>query len=137
MMIPTIRCVPIRPTFFLMMAFWGLVWLPAKAQYTVESVPNPKDLPGKGWVSDPNHFLTSQQVQELNDKITQLERQTTAQAAVVVLKSVGEQNARDFGVALFRRWGIGQKQPNNGLLLLVVMEPRRWEFVTGYGLEGD
>jgi uncharacterized protein len=39
-------------------------------------------------------------------------------------------------VELFNYWGIGKKGKDNGLLLLLVMDQRRWEFETGYGLEG-
>jgi uncharacterized protein len=43
---------------------------------------------------------------------------------------------RDFATELFNFWGIGKKGKDNGLLLLVVIGQRRWEFEVGYGLEG-
>jgi uncharacterized protein len=106
------------------------------AQYTVESVPNPKNIDG-GWVSNPDGILSPDDVSSINVMISSIENQSTAQIAVVVLKSIGDLAPKDFANQLFNKWGVGQKGKNNGLLLLVVMEPKRWEFETGYGLEGD
>lgn len=39
--------------------------------------------------------------------------------------------------ALFRFWGIGDKDKNNGLLILLATEPRKVKIEVGYGLEGD
>jgi uncharacterized protein len=106
------------------------------AQYKVETVPNPKDIDG-GWVSNPDGILSQDDVNSINVMISSVENASTAQIAVVVLRSIGDQVPKDFANQLFNKWGIGQKGKNNGLLLLVVMEPKRWEFETGYGLEGD
>ncbi|HNI88433.1 MAG TPA: TPM domain-containing protein [Leptospiraceae bacterium] len=65
-----------------------------------------------------------------------LEKETSAEFAVIILSSIGEANPKDFAVTLFNYWGIGKKNKDNGLLLLLVMDQRRWEFETGYGLEG-
>lgn len=42
---------------------------------------------------------------------------------------------KDFATALFNHWGIGKAEANNGLLVLLVMDQRRLEMETGYGLE--
>ena len=65
-----------------------------------------------------------------------MEQKSTAQVAVVVLPSIGDQIPKDFAVELFQYWGIGQASKDNGLLIFVVMDQRRVEFETGYGLEG-
>ena len=33
-------------------------------------------------------------------------------------------------------WGIGQKNKDNGVLILAAMEDRRMTIITGYGVEG-
>lgn len=103
--------------------------------YTVETVPNPKR-GGTGYVSDPGGYLRLEEIARLNELIADLEDSSTAQVAVVVLPSIGEENPKEFATALFNHWGIGQKETDNGLLVLVVMDQRRTEFETGYGLEG-
>lgn len=109
----------------------------AKAQtsFTPATVPDPKQT-GKGYVSDPNDVLDQMDEVVLNDLIAAMEDSTTAQVAVVVVNSIGEQNPKDFAYELFNRWGIGQSGKDNGLLILTVMDQRRTEFETGFGLEG-
>lgn len=107
----------------------------AQSAYTVSTVPNPRTGYG-GFVSDPDKNLTNTELQELNEKLLQLEKDSSAEFAIVILNSIGESTPKDFAVELFNKWGIGKKGKDNGLLLLLVMDQRRWEFETGYGLEG-
>ncbi len=102
--------------------------------YTITSVPNPKEH-GGGWVSDPNNYLSPEDRAALNTSITEIENASTAQIAVVVLPSIGDEVPKDFAVDLFEEWGIGQAEKDNGLLILTVMDQRRTEFEVGYGLE--
>ena len=103
--------------------------------YTVQTVPDPMKGMG-GYVSDPGKVLSTEEVALLNQLIQSMEDSTTAQMAVVVLPSIGEEDPREFATALFERWGIGQADVDNGLLILAVLDQRRTEFETGYGLEG-
>ena len=106
----------------------------AQESYTVDEVPNPKDNDG-GWVSDPNNFLSLEEKSQINQLITGMENNTTAQIAVVMLPSIGNEIPKSFAVDLFEEWGIGQSEKDNGLLILTVIDQRRTEFETGYGLE--
>ncbi|NUO02110.1 MAG: TPM domain-containing protein [Saprospiraceae bacterium] len=103
--------------------------------FSVEEVPNPKDR-GNGYVSDNNHLLSEDAVTQLNLLLASMENKSTAQMAVVVVPSIGEEVPKDFATRLFEHWGIGQKGADNGLLLLIVTDQRRAEIETGYGLEG-
>lgn len=103
--------------------------------YTVESVPNPKAGAGNGYVSDPGGILSADTYQQINRKLSQLEQNSTAQMAVAVLPGIGQEVPKDFATRLFQHWGIGRKENDNGLLLLIVMDQRRSELETGYGME--
>lgn len=103
--------------------------------YTVDTVPNPRSLDG-GYVSDPDGILSAAEKSELNEVLIALESETSVEYAVVLLNSIGQQVPKAFAVDLFNTWGIGKAGKDNGLLLLVVLDQRRWEFETGYGLEG-
>lgn len=103
--------------------------------YTIETVPNPKEDHG-GFVSDPDANLDEAEVRELDEELIALEKDTSAEYAVVIVDSIGREVPKDFAVRLFNKWGIGKAGKDNGLLLLVVLDQRRWEFETGYGLEG-
>ncbi|MCS6824548.1 MAG: TPM domain-containing protein [Cytophagaceae bacterium] len=102
--------------------------------YTPESVPNPREMNGT-WVSDPDRILSEGTIRKINIIINELETHTSDEIAVVMLKSIGEQIPKDFAHALFNRWGVGKKGKDNGLLILFVLDQRRIEFETGYGME--
>ena len=83
--------------------------------YTVDTVQNPRLENTSFHVSDPASLLTHDTVSYLNEKLTQLEKDTGIQSAVVVLPSVGDSDVFEFSQALFRKWGIGQRDKNVGL----------------------
>lgn len=107
----------------------------AQTAYTVESVPNTK-VSANQLVSDPDHVLRQETVDRLNQQLASLEAATTAQVAVVVLPSIGNEDIFNFAQSLFTTWGIGQATKDNGLLILLVMDLRTVRFHTGQGLEG-
>ncbi|MEO1258863.1 MAG: TPM domain-containing protein [Bacteroidota bacterium] len=107
----------------------------APTVYTIETVPNPKDS-GNGYVSDPGNIIGTAAIAEINSIAAAVENAATAEIAVVVLPTIGDQNPKDFSTALFNHWGIGKAGKDNGLLILTVMDQRRTEFETGYGMEG-
>jgi len=103
--------------------------------YSVESVPNTK-LINNSYVSNPDNLLSPTAVNDINLLLDSLERQTTAQVAVVMLNSVGDADVTDFAQSLFVRWKIGTEDKDNGLLILYVQDQRTVRFHTGFGLEG-
>ncbi len=108
--------------------------LQGQTVYTVEDVPNPKNSDG-GWISDPNNYISGEEKIALNSLISALENKSTAQIAIVVLPSIGDEVPKNFAVHLFKHWGIGQEKKDNGLLILTVVDQHRTEFEVGYGLE--
>ena len=108
----------------------------AATAYTVESLPNPKSSPGFYYVSNPDSVLTASTVTELDSLLKELELTTTCQVAVVVINSIGETVPKTFATKLFNYWSIGDREKDNGLLILMVMDQRSIEFETGKGMEG-
>lgn len=117
----------------LLMTF--IFYFSANAQQELESVVNPK-ASGSGYVSNADHIISEATVTRLNSLLKSLDQQGKAQVAVVLVNSIGKQVPKDFATALFRKWGIGDRKSNNGLLILIVYDQRRMEFEVGYGLEG-
>jgi len=89
-----------------------------------------------GRVVDEANVLDAAARSELTDKLAALEAKTSDQLVVVTLKSLQGTSIEDFGVQLGRRWQIGQKDKNNGVLLIVVPSERQVRIEVGYGLEG-
>lgn len=104
--------------------------------YSIESVPNVYAQDRRLHVSDPNRLLMQGTQAEINRMLTLLEDSTGIQSMVVMLPSIGQEDIFDFAHNLFRHWGIGNKESNNGMLIVYVADQRKIRFTTGYGLEG-
>jgi uncharacterized protein len=89
-----------------------------------------------GRVIDEANILDQANRAALTQKLADLEAKSTDQLVVVTLKSLQGTSIEDFGVQLARRWQIGQKDKNNGVLLLVAPNERKVRIEVGYGLEG-
>jgi uncharacterized protein len=89
-----------------------------------------------GRVVDEANILDEATRATLTQKLADLEAKTTDQLVVVTLKSLQGTSIEDFGYQLGRHWAIGQKDKNNGVLLIVVPNERRVRIEVGYGLEG-
>lgn len=107
-----------------------------QSNYTIDQIPNPKSN-GNGYVSNPDAVLSSNEVDTLNTTISGLEKKTKVEIAVVIVHDF-EKNGDDFDFALnlFKKWGIGKRKANNGLLLFIAVDRKKYRFITGYGLEG-
>lgn len=66
----------------------------------------------------------------------QLYSQTGSQIVVASLKSLDGNSEQEVAVRLFRKWGIGNKEKNNGILMLIAPNEKRLWIEIGYGLEG-
>jgi uncharacterized protein len=109
-----------------------LVFLPLRAQ----NLPEPM-VPLR-LVNDFTGFLPENQQIELNRKLQDFNDQTSTQIYVVTYNDLQGYTIEDFGVELGRKWGIGQKGKNNGILILISPENHQHGITiqTGYGLEG-
>lgn len=67
----------------------------------------------------------------------ELDQKTRAQVVVVTISTLGPESIEDYANKLFRKWGIGDKKKNNGVLLLIAKEDRKFRIEVGYGLEGS
>src|SRR6185436_6571244 len=99
------------------------------------SIPNPRVRDGT-WVTDVAGALRPDTIGRLNATLRELEQQTGAEMAVVVIRSLDGLSIEDAAVKLFALWGIGKKGSDNGLLLLWSTGDRRVRVEVGYGLEG-
>jgi uncharacterized protein len=92
--------------------------------------------PLSGRVIDQANLLSATAEAELSAQLAAHEQKTTNQVVVVTLNSLEGDAIEEYGVALGRHWGIGQKERDNGVLLLVAPNERRMRIEVGYGLEG-
>ena len=88
-----------------------------------------------GRVVDDAHVLSADQQTILSAKLTALEEKNGRQLVVVTLPSLQGQDIQDFGYQLGRKWGIGQKGQNNGVLFIIAPAEHKVRVEVGYGLE--
>jgi len=105
------------------------------AAIDVAKVPNPRTTSGL-WVEDAGGVLGPEYLALINGLCQTLKDGTSAELAVVTVDDVGGLAVEEFADKLFRRFGIGEKGKDNGLLLLFARDDRRIRFEVGYGLEG-
>jgi uncharacterized protein len=86
-------------------------------------------------VNDYADVLSPSERQQLESLIEARERQTGAQMAIAIFRSLQGGNVEDFSIRLAERWRIGQKGLDNGVILVVFLEERRLRLEVGYGLE--
>lgn len=89
-----------------------------------------------GRIVDEAGLLTEADRAALTETLARLEAKTTDQLVVVTLASLQGTTLADYGYQLGRHWGIGQKDKNNGVLLIVAPSDRQVRIEVGYGLEG-
>jgi uncharacterized protein len=89
----------------------------------------------QGYVSDFAGVLDAQARADIERYCGRLERATGAQIAIVTIGDIGGAGIEDTANDLYRRWGIGVKGKDEGILLLLVVQERRMRLEVGRGLE--
>jgi uncharacterized protein len=89
----------------------------------------------QGYVNDLAQVIPADQKQTLENFLGQVEQQTGSQIAVVTIPSVDGGDIDGAAVDLFKKWGIGQKGKDNGVLILAAIQDRKMRIEVGYGLE--
>lgn len=110
----------------LAVALTALAALPAAAQ-------NFPALSGR--VVDAANILSPETETRLTTELTALETQSQRQLVVATVPDLEGNDIADYGYRLGREWGIGDKERNDGVLLLIAPNERRMHIAVGYGLE--
>lgn len=97
------------------------------------AIPSP---PAELYVLDQAGVMSSDTKSLIVNTSQELARQTKAQVAVVTLNSLEGQPIEQVALQIGRQWQLGDKQLNNGVLILVVPSERQSRIEVGYGLEG-
>lgn len=90
-----------------------------------------------GNVVDNADLLTSDAHNKISHALSEFETATGNQIVVATIDSLNGQNIDEYANQLFRHWALGDKDKNNGVLLLVALNDRKMRIEVGYGLEGS
>lgn len=90
----------------------------------------------KNYVSDFANVLSPATRDQLNALCAELDRKADAQIAVVTVKTLDGRPIEEYSIDLATRLGVGSKQSNRGVLILVAVSDHQYRTEVGYGLEG-
>jgi uncharacterized protein len=111
----------------------GVMLLCAVAAFA-QNVPAKPDPPRL--VNDFTGMLMPAQVDALERKLDTYNDSTSTQIVIAIVETVGDYGMVDYAVKLGRTWGVGGKQFNNGVVILIAKNDHKAFIATGYGMEG-
>lgn len=88
-------------------------------------------------VTDEAGVLSATDVQQITTQIVALEKKTGHQLAVLTVDTTGDDSIEQYATRVFDAWKLGDKQRDDGLLLVMAKTDRTVRIEVGYGLEGD
>lgn len=89
-----------------------------------------------GRVNDNAKIMNSRERQEAEEYLAAVEKQNGIQIAVLTVKSLQGESLESYSMKVAEKWKLGQKDQDNGILLLVAYNERGVRIEVGYGLEG-
>jgi uncharacterized protein len=88
-----------------------------------------------GYINDLANVIRPETTIQLANIITQFERATGNELAVVTVPSLEDEPIENYAAVLFEKWGVGKKGEDNGLLFVIAPVERKARIEVGYGLE--
>ncbi len=110
-------------TFLCVSISWGQFTIPEKPEKQTS-------------VYDYVNLLSSSQSSALEQKLIQYSDSTSTQIVIAIISSTEGENINYLGAQWGQKWGIGQADKDNGVLVLLARDDRRIAINTGYGTEG-
>jgi len=101
------------------------------AQPVIPERPQPPKL-----VNDFADILKPNEERQLERRLVAYNDSTSTQITVVSIKSLGGEEASFFAFELGEKWGVGQAEEDNGIVILIAPNERKTFIATGYGTEG-
>jgi uncharacterized protein len=121
-----LKKVLIKQIFFL--CFLLIPWLAAAVTPPVPATP-------PGQIVDLANIIDNSLQQQLVRSLRELTDKTGTQMVILTISSLDGQDINSFSLQTAEQWKLGQKDKDNGLLLSVSLQDKKYRFETGYGLE--
>ncbi|MBO5699250.1 MAG: TPM domain-containing protein [Bacteroidaceae bacterium] len=123
--------------YILIFGILNLLTLSVSAQkWTPETLPMVHLQDARKYVCNPDQVLHPATVDSVDALLFALERDKGVETVVVVVKSIEGDDPYEFGMQLGRKYGVGSKKQNTGLIVMLCTEDRSYQILTGQGLEG-
>ncbi len=90
----------------------------------------------QSYVNDYSGLLSVEARGRIERTLATFEKETSNQVVVAIFQSLEGGSLEDFAIRLAEKWKPGQKDKDNGVILLIFKEDRAVRIEVGYGLEG-
>ncbi len=92
--------------------------------------------PNDGYVTDIANVLSPDQESALESDLTAYQNETSNEIAILIVETLEGESIADAAVEIGRKWGVGQADFNNGIMIVIAYADRKLFIATGYGMEG-
>ena len=123
-------------TWVVWLVIWAAAWCTAWAAPSAPASDPYPALRGDIYTQDFVGVLSPATAERLDRLGAALERKSGAQIVVAVMPAAPNDDIATYATSLYRHWQIGDKEKNNGVLLLVIPATNQVRVEVGYGLEG-
>jgi uncharacterized protein len=87
-------------------------------------------------VHDEAHVLKQETIEALEKKLKVYEDSTSNQIAILILSTLDGESIEEYSMRVAEKWALGQKEKDNGVLLLIAVDDHAMRIEVGAGLEG-
>lgn len=109
--------------------FLFFVTIEATAQNTLPELWNMR-------VHDDAHVLKQETIDALEKQLEVYEDSTSNQIAILIINTLNGEPIESFSIRLAEKWQLGQKDKDNGVLMIVAVDDHEMRIEVGHGLEG-
>ncbi|WP_341285261.1 TPM domain-containing protein [Priestia megaterium] len=111
----------------------ALLFNTSSVAFAASDIPKPV---GDIYVQDFANVLNEEEKSEIIDMAEKLDSETEAQIGILTVNSLNDSDIEDFSNEAFREYGLGSKELNNGILIILAIKEKQVRIEVGYGLEG-
>lgn len=116
-----------KKLLFFLVGFFCFGWGVAKAF----DVPKPE-----GYVLDQAAVFSESEESSLEQQIKELDQSRTVEVGVLTVNTLDGEDIASVTVEVANKWGVGKKDVDNGVMILIAVDDRDWFIASGYGVEG-
>lgn len=110
--------------------------LHAQTRWSPENLPMVHLKDSRRYVCNPDGVLSQQATASTDSLLMELEKDTGIETVVVVVRHLEGDDPFQFAMDLGRKYKMGEKEKNNGLIVVLAIGDRSYGIYPGSGLEG-
>jgi uncharacterized membrane protein YgcG len=105
-------------------------------EFNGQDIGDIENLKPYNYINDFAKIINHDKESELNKFLADYKEKTSVEIAVLVIPSLQGNDISYYGPAIGEKWGVGNSEEDNGIIMVISIEDRKWGIYTGYGVEG-